>query len=110
MIPNRWPIPTPRMATQIAFNKADQAFTDWLYGEYDEQKLTQFELLHNVPVLGQYMDYKLDLRRDQEYMARHQLSYSDIHDPRKLSETSSGSALYGSTLRMVSKNIDKLYE
>ena len=33
MIPNRWPVPTPRMATQILFNKADQAFTEWLYGE-----------------------------------------------------------------------------
>lgn len=109
MIPNRWPIPTPSMASQIVFNKADQAFTEWLYGEYDEQKLAQFEILHNVPILGQYMDYKLDLRADQEYMQRYGLDYPDIHDPRKLRQSSSGAALYGSALRMVSKNIDKLY-
>lgn len=96
--------------SRTAFAYGDKRFTDWLYGEYDEEKLTQFELLHNIPVVGQYMDYKLDLRADREYMDRYQLDYDDIHDPRKLKQTSSGSRLYGSALNMVSKNLDKLYK
>lgn len=96
--------------TRAAFAYGDKKFTEWLYGEYDEEKLTQFELLHNIPVLGDYMDYKLDLRADKEYMARYQLDYQDIHDPRKLKQVSSGSRMYGSAMNYVSKNVDKLYK
>lgn len=95
--------------TRAAFQYGDKRFTEWLYGDYDEEKLTQFELLHNIPVVGPYMDYKLDSRADREYMSRYQLDYSDIHDPRKLKQTSSGTRLYGSAINMISKNIDKLY-
>lgn len=91
------------------FQDADRMFTDWLYGEYDEQKLTQFEMLHNIPFLGDYMDYKLDLRADQEYLNRNGMSYSDIHDPRKLKQVSSGSRMYSSGFQFVSKNVGRLY-
>lgn len=96
--------------TRTAAAYTDKRFSEWLYGEYDEEKLTQFELLHNIPVIGAYMDYKLDVRADQEYLNRYGMDYSDIHDPRKLKQTSSGSRMYGSSLNFVSKNVDKLYK
>lgn len=96
--------------TRAVFAYGDKKFTEWLYGEYDKEKLTQFELLHNVPVVGAYMDYKLDLRADEEYLNRYGMDYSDIHDPRKLKQTSSGTRMYGSALNYASKNLDKLYK
>lgn len=81
----------------------------WLYGEYDKEKLRQFEALHNVPVVSNYMDYLLDVRADEEYLRRYGMDYSDIHDPRKLKQVRSGSALYGSALNWVGKNIGRLY-
>lgn len=89
---------------------ADKYFSEWLYGEYDERKLKQFEAAYSVPGVRNYMDYLLDRRADQEYMARNQLTYNDVHDPRKLRETSSGSRMYGSFYHFVSKNVEKLYE
>lgn len=56
------------------------------------------------------MDYKLDLRSDEEYLRRYGMSYEDVHDPRKLRQVSSGSRLYGTALNYVSKNVDKLYK
>lgn len=84
-------------------------FSEWLYGEYNEQKLRQFELLHNVPVISNYMDYLLDRRADQEYLDRYGMDYTDIHDPRKLSQVSSGSNLVRSGLNFVSDNVKNLY-
>lgn len=95
--------------TEVAARNLDRNFTEWLYGEYDKDKLAQFEFLHSLPLVGSYMDYKLDLRADQEYMDRYQLDYSDIHDPRKLRQTSSGSRFIGSSMNFVSKNVSKLY-
>lgn len=97
------------LLTRTAFHYGDKRFTEWLYGEYDEQKLTQFELLYHTP-FGAYMDYKLDLRSDEEYLRRYGMSYEDVHDPRKLRQVSSGSRLYGTALNYVSKNVDKLYK
>lgn len=94
--------------TRTVFAYGDRKFTEWLYGEYDQEKLIQFELLYHTP-LKHYMDYKLDLRADEEYMTRHQLTYEDVHDPRKLKQTSSGAAMYGTALNFVSKNVEKLY-
>lgn len=82
---------------------------DWLYGEWNEQKVKEFELLHRVDIVGDYMDYLLDLRSDQEYLNRYGMDWSDIHDPRKLHSTASGSRLAGSTLNFVSKNVHRLY-
>lgn len=95
--------------TRTAFAYGDKKFTDWLYGSYDKNKLTMFELMYHTP-LGPYMDYKLDLRGDEEYLRRYGMSYEDVHDPRKLHQVSSGSRMYGSALSFVSKNVDKLYK
>lgn len=89
----------------LAF-KGEQAFTDWLYGPYDRTKYSQFAALYAVPGIHQYMDYLLDQRRTSEYMNRHQLSYSDIHDPRKLYSTQS----IGSMVNFVSSNVKRLYK
>lgn len=83
---------------------------DWLYGEWDEDKLRQYEFLHHFPFIGDYMDYLLDIRADREYLERHGMDYSDIHDPRKLRETSSGSRLAGNVLNFVSSNVTRLYK
>lgn len=79
--------------------------SDWLYGPYDEAKYNQFASLYAIPGVRQYFDYLLDKRRTSEYMSRHQLSYSDIHDPRKLYTTSS----IGSMVNFVSSNVKHLY-
>lgn len=84
-------------------------FATWLYGGYDEGKLRQFEILHNIPVVGNYMDYLLDYRVDREYLNRYGMDYSDVHDPRKLRSVGSGSAFYGSAVNFVSKNVSRLY-
>lgn len=87
----------------------DNEFSDWLYGDYNERKLRQFEALHNIPGLGNYMDYLLDIRADEEYLDRYGMDYTDIHDPRKLRSTNSGSRLIGSAMNYVSKNVERLY-
>lgn len=97
------------IVSRTAFAYGEKKFTEWLYGDYNQEKLTQFELLYHVPIVKQFMDYKLDVRADEEYMNRYQLGYEDIHDPRKLKQTSSGSALIGSSLNFVSDNVKRLY-
>lgn len=82
---------------------------DWLYGEWTEQKVREFEVLHNIPVISNYMDYLLDYRADQEYLDRYGMDWTDVHDPRKLSSVSSGSSLVGASLQFVSKNVERLY-
>lgn len=83
---------------------------DWLYEDnYDEQKLKEFNLLHTIPVVSDYMDYLLDSRSAEEYLERYGMDYSDIHDPRKLPNSSSSTRLIGSTYRMISRNVEKLY-
>lgn len=91
-------------------NILDQnAFSEWLYGDYDERKLRQFSLLYSLPLVRNYMDYLLDLRSDKEYLDRYGLSYSDVHDPRKLRSTGSRSEFFGGALNFVSRNVEKLY-
>lgn len=82
---------------------------DWLYGEWSEDKLKAYEALNRVPIFGDYMDYLLDQRSDSEYLQRYGMDYSDIHDPRKLKQTSSGSALVGNSINFVSRNVSRLY-
>lgn len=83
--------------------------TDFLYGEWNEEKLRQYEIMARVPVLNDYMDYLLDRRADEEYLRRYGMDYSDIHDPRKLKQSSSGTHLVGSSLNFVSSNVKRLY-
>lgn len=90
-----------------AFNKhVEPAVTDWLYGEYDEEKLKQFQVAYSVPGVRDYLDYLLDRRSDQEYLRRYGMDYSDIHDPRKLRQTGSGSRVISN----VSSNVSSLYD
>lgn len=89
---------------------ASPAFSEWLYGEYNEEKLAKFQALYSVPGLRNYMDYLLDRRNDKEYLERYGMDYSDIYDPRKLSQVNSGSRIYGSTVHFVSKNLESLYD
>lgn len=84
-------------------------FADWLYGEYDERKLRQFEILHRVPGVSDYMDYLLDKRSDEEYLRHNGMDYSDIHDPRKLHQSASGSRFTGDVINFVSRNVSRLY-
>ena len=97
------------VVTRTLATYGEKKFSEWLYGDYDEDKLGQFELLHNIPFVGDYMDYLLDRRADKEYMDRYGLDYSDIHDPRKLRQTSSGTRFIGGALNFVSSNVKKLY-
>ena len=83
---------------------------DWLYGDWDEDKLHKFEALYRIPVIGDYMDYLLDIRSDDEYLQRYGMDYSDIHDPRDLHQSNSGSRIVQSAYRMISRNIDLLYD
>lgn len=88
----------------------DNTISDWLYGEWDEEKLRKFQIYHNIPLVGNYLDYLLDVRADREYLKRYGLDYSDIHDPRKLYSMSSGSRLISSAYNFIGKNVDDLYK
>lgn len=94
---------------QVMGRKINDFTKDWLYGDYDKQKIDMFTALYSVPGVRQYFDYLLDLRADQEYLSRYGMDYTDVHDPRKLKQTSSGAAFVGSAYHMVSRNIDSLY-
>lgn len=100
--------------SNYAWNKysrdLDEFVTNWLYGEYDKQKLDRFTALYSIPGVRQYFDYLLDKRSDQEYMARYGLTYADIHDPRKLKSTGSGSHMVGYAYNFVSRNASNLYK
>lgn len=88
----------------------DNAFSRWLYEDnWSEAKLQQYELLNSIPIVSNYMDYLLDRRSDQEYLDRYGMDYPDIHDPRKLKQSSSASVVIRSGYEMISKNLDKLY-
>lgn len=87
----------------------DNFFSEWLYGPYDETKYKQYLAFHSVPVLGQYMDYLLDYRASSEYLNRYGLDWSNIHDPRKLAISGSGTALARIGVNFVSKNVERLY-
>lgn len=92
-----------------SFQNINQWFTNWLYGPYDEQKYNTAVFLHGVPFVGDYMDYLLDVRAGKEYLERHGMDYSDIHDFRKLLGSNSGSRLSRDVINFVSSNVDRLY-
>lgn len=92
--------------------EAYDAFTNteaWLYGPWTKEKYETYKALNLVPGVSHYMDYLLDVRRDEEYLRRYGMDYTDLHDPRKLSQTGSYSRLGGYTLNFVSRNIHRLY-
>lgn len=98
---------TPAKYMYNAFKQhVEPAVSDWLYGEYDEEKLRQFQIAYAIPGVRNYLDYLLDRRADQEYLSRYGMDYTDIHDPRKLRQTRSGSSVISS----VSSNVSRLYE
>lgn len=89
----------------------DNSFATWLYtAEWNDENLSRFELLYAVPQTRAYIDYLLDRRSDAEYMSRYGLSGADVHDPRKLRQTSSASRLYGYELEFVSDMAKYLYK
>lgn len=89
----------------------DDKVGEWLYGEYDKDKLETFQTLYHIGPVRDYFDYLLDKRADQEYMSRNQLDYSDIHDPRKLKSTRSNidGVIASRGFNFVSGNIKRLY-
>lgn len=87
----------------------DNTFSEWLYGEWDETKYKQYLALNAVPGISQYMDYLLSYRGAVEYLNRYGMDWSDIHDPRKLGLSNSGTALARFGLNFVSRNVTKLY-
>lgn len=84
-------------------------FSEWLYGPWDKEKYETYKVLNIIPGVSHYMDYLLDVRADEEYLRRNGMDYSDIHDPRKLSQTGSEQSLGRSALS-VSKNVARLYK
>lgn len=90
--------------------KLDQQFTDWLYDDWSKEKYEEYKFLDQIPGIHQYMDYLLDIRSDNEYLERYGMDYSDIHDPRKLSQTGSAHGLTSFGQMVVSKNINRLYK
>lgn len=83
----------------------------WLLDEpWSKEKYDEYQVLNQIPVVSNYMDYLLSVRADEEYLARYQMDYSDIHDPRKLSQTSAAASLAGSARVTTSRNIDRLYQ
>lgn len=84
-------------------------FDEWLYGDWNEQKYKDYKMLNSVPIVRDYMDYMLSVRSDNEYLRRYGMDYSDIHDPRKLSQSGSSSRLNSHGYNMISRNISKLY-
>ena len=88
----------------------DNSFSDWLYGDWNEEKFKQYEILHAVPGISNYMDYLLDYRADQEYLRRYGMDYTNIHDPRKLRQTNSSARTVNFGLNFVSSNVSHLYQ
>lgn len=93
----------------IRDNPKDNQFSEWLYGSWDKEKYDRYKLLNAIPGISHYMDYLLDIRADNEYLNRYGMDYSDIHDPRKLSQTGSSAVLGGYAYHFVSKNVNRLY-
>lgn len=92
-----------------------QAFWDpvgFLDGEWSQEKQQAFNNLYNLHIFGtrpfgDQFDIILDNRNDSRYMSRYGISWSDVKDPRKLSQ--SRHSTFNSSLNFVSSNIDKLY-
>lgn len=91
-------------------NLEENFFSEWLYGEWDEEKLKQFAILYHIPGIRDYIDYLLDIRSDQEYMDRYGLTPGDVHDPRKLRSTDSFGRFVTHSLEWVSDNVRFLYK
>lgn len=93
----------------IRDNPKENQFSEWLYGPWDKEKYERYQMLNLIPGVSHYMDYLLDVRADNEYLHRYGMDYSNIHDPRKLRQTGSGTALGGYAIHSVSKNVGRLY-
>ena len=104
--------------TQRTFGKSifpdlnDNYVSDWLYGDWNEEKYDRYLQLRSMDptgLVGNYFDYLLDRRSDYEYLKNHGLTYNDIHDPRKLRQSSSAQRLGSNYIRTVSSNVNRLY-
>lgn len=81
----------------------------WLYGPWNKEKYDVYTRLNSFGPMRDYMDLLLDRRSDSEYLRRYGMDYSDIHDPRKLRQSSSTARVYGSSYTMISRNVSRLY-
>lgn len=85
-------------------------YADWLYeDDWTKEKLGMYELATHIPLLNSYTEWLLDVREDEEYLRRFGMDYSDVHDPRKLHQTSSGSRAIGGAINFVSAMVTRLY-
>lgn len=92
----------------------EESVEAWLYGEtdngtWDKDDQALFDRLYGVPLVKDYLDYKLDMRNRYDYMKNTGINYGDTNDPRIWPGSgSSGRLLYGG-LNFVSRNIERLY-
>lgn len=86
-------------------------YRDWLYDDnYTKDKFGKVAVLSNLPVIGDYTNYLLDMRKADEYLNRFGMDWSDIHDPRKLTAFGSTGGGIRRSLNFVSGNIKRLYD
>lgn len=85
----------------------------FLYSPWTKEKQDAFDVLYNfqVPYTGwspfrDQFDSILNQRNNDIYLARNDISYGDIKDPRKLASTHSGTL---NTINFISSNIKRLY-
>lgn len=84
---------------------------DWLYEDnYDQKKFEKVAILSSLPGIGLYVNNVLDMRAATEYLRNNQMTWSDIHDPRKLSGFGSTAAIGRAGVNFISRNVKRLYE
>lgn len=92
-----------------------QAFWDpvgFLDGEWTYEKQDAFNNLYNLNFAGwspfrNQFDAILDKRDNAQYMDRYGINWSDVKDPRKLSQSHNAPVVH--SLNFVSSNIKRLY-
>lgn len=94
----------------VEYAKSHPPFDDFLYGDMSKGKYDAISFLYALPFFHELIDWRMDSRKAQEYLDRYGMDWSDVHDFRKLSSFGSQSRLIGSAYRMVSKNVEDLYE
>lgn len=84
----------------------------FLNSEWSYEKQKAFNDLYNFSVFGwspfrDQFDSILDSRNDQLYLDRYGLDWSDVKDPRKLSQSKRSASV--NAINFVSSNIKRLY-
>lgn len=89
-----------------------ESFSDeFLYGKFSEQKYNQYLINRSfIPLYSEYADMKYAQRSTKEYLHRHGMDYSDIHNPNNLPSTFATTNFSRSAYNYVSHNIKRLYK